>query len=399
MFDKLKRKFILINMSLLTIVFILIFGTIYITTTISMEKDLEHDLRNTLSTPRKPVPNSPMMSSSIIIELDSDNNIATVTTYMEVDENMLQETMYTIIKNENKFDKIKIDGSSYGYLKEYSNKGLRIAIMSREPQIDVLNNLLKVFISIGSISLIFLLLISIYLTNKTIKPIKETFEKQKQFIADASHELKTPLAIIRTNNSLVLSNKNLTVESQSKWLNYINNQIERMSELIDEMLSLAKLDSNRGHDEFVVFNLSKLLNNILLTFEAVIFENKIELESNIEEDISIKGDKESIKKVFTILLDNAIKYTNQSGKIDVDLRQEKNKIKIKVKNSGEGINKKDINKIFERFYRVDTSRARESGGYGLGLSIAKSIVENHNGKIYAESNVGKDTTFIIELNN
>ena len=399
MFDKLKRKFILINMSLLTIVFILIFGTIYITTTISMEKDLEHDLRNTLSTPRKPVPNSPMMSSSIIIELDSDNNIATVTTYMEVDENMLQETMYTIIKNENKFDKIKIDGSSYGYLKEYSNKGLRIAIMSREPQIDVLNNLLKVFISIGSISLIFLLLISIYLTNKTIKPIKETFEKQKQFIADASHELKTPLAIIRTNNSLVLSNKNLTVESQSKWLNYINNQIERMSELIDEMLSLAKLDANRGHDEFVVFNLSKLLNNILLTFEAVIFENKIELESNIEEDISIKGDKESIKKVFTILLDNAIKYTNQSGKIDVDLRQEKNKIKIKVKNSGEGINKKDINKIFERFYRVDTSRARESGGYGLGLSIAKSIVENHNGKIYAESNVGKDTTFIIELNN
>ncbi len=399
MFDKLKRKFILINMSLLTIVFILIFGTIYITTTISMEKELEHDLRNTLSTPRKPVPNSPMMSSSIIIELDSDNNIATVTTYMEIDENMLQETIYTIIKNENKFDKIKIDGSSYGYLKEYSNKGLRIAIMSREPQIDVLNNLLKVFISIGSISLIFLLLISIYLTNKTIKPIKETFEKQKQFIADASHELKTPLAIIRTNNSLVLSNKNLTVESQSKWLNYINNQIERMSELIDEMLSLAKLDANRGHDEFVVFNLSKLLNNILLTFEAVIFENKIELESNIEEDISIKGDKESIKKVFTILLDNAIKYTNQSGKIDVDLRQEKNKIKIKVKNSGEGINKKDINKIFERFYRVDTSRARESGGYGLGLSIAKSIVENHNGKIYAESNVGKDTTFIIELNN
>ena len=399
MFDKLKRKFILINMSLLTIVFILIFGTIYITTTISMEKELEHDLRNTLSTPRKPIPNSPMMSSSIIIELDSDNNIATVTTYMEVDENMLQETMYTIIKNENKFGKIKIDGSSYGYLKEYSNKGVRIALMSREPQIDVLNNLLKVFISIGSISLIFLLLISIYLTNKTIKPIKETFEKQKQFIADASHELKTPLAIIRTNNSLVLSNKNLTVESQSKWLNYINNQIERMSELIDEMLSLAKLDANRGHDEFVVFNLSKLLNNILLTFEAVIFENKIELESNIEEDISIKGDKESIKKVFTILLDNAIKYTNQSGKIDVDLRQEKNKIKIKVKNSGEGINKKDINKIFERFYRVDTSRARESGGYGLGLSIAKSIVENHNGKIYAESNVGKDTTFIIELNN
>jgi two-component system, OmpR family, sensor histidine kinase CiaH len=385
-------------MSLLTIVFILIFGTMYISTAISMEKDLEHDLKNTISVPRKPTPNSPMMSSSIIIELDSDNNIATVTTYLEIDEDMLEDTIYTIIKNENNFDRVKIDGSSYGYLKEYSSKGLRIVLMSREPQIEVLNNLLKVFISIGSISLIFLLLISIYLTNKTIKPIKETFEKQKQFIANASHELKTPLTIIRTNTSLVLSNKSLTVESQSKWLNYINNQIERMSELLDEMLSLAKLDTNRGLNEFVVFNLSKLLNNILLTFEAVIFENKIELESNIEEDISIKGDKESIKKVFIILLDNAIKYTNKSGKIDVELKQEKNKIKLKVKNTGEGIKKEDINKIFERFYRVDTSRARETGGYGLGLSIAKSMVESHNGKIYAESNVGKDTTFIIEFN-
>lgn len=398
MFDKLKKKFILINMSLLTIVFVLIFGTMYITTAISMEKDLEHDLMNVLSTPRKPAPNSPMMTSSIIIELDSDNNIATVTTYMEIDEDILENTIYTIIKNENKFDNVKIDGSSYGYLKEYSTKGLRIALMSREQQIDVLKNLLKVFISIGSISLIFLLLISIYLTNKTIKPIKETFEKQKQFIANASHELKTPLTIIRTNTSLVLSNKSLSVESQSKWLNYINNQIERMSELIDEMLSLAKIDTNMGFDEFVVFNLSKLLNNILLTFEAVIFENKIQLESNIKEDISIKGDKESIKKVFIILLDNAIKYTNKSGKINVELMQDKNKIILKVKNTGEGIKKEDLNKIFERFYRVDTSRARETGGYGLGLSIAKSIVESHNGKIYAESNIGKDTTFIIEFN-
>lgn len=398
MFDKLKKKFILINMSLLTIVFVLIFGTIYISTAISIEKDLEHELMNTVSNPRKPTPNSPMMSSSIIIELDSDNNIAKVNTYLEIDEGVLEDTIYKIIKNENKLDRVKIDGSSYVYLKEYSNKGLTIVLMSREQQIEVLNNLLKVFISIGSISLILLLLISIYLTNKTIKPIKETFEKQKQFIANASHELKTPLTIIRTNTSLVLSNKSLSVESQSKWLNYINNQIERMSELLDEMLSLAKLDTNRGLDEFVVFDLSKLLNNILLTFEAVIFENKIQLESNIEEDISIKGDKESIKKVVIILLDNAIKYTNKSGKIDVELKQEKNKIRLKVKNTGEGIKKEDINKIFERFYRVDSSRARETGGYGLGLSIAKSIVESNNGKIYAESNIGKDTTFIIEFN-
>ncbi len=398
MFDKLKKKFILINMSLLTMVFVLIFGTIYISTSISMEKDLEHELKNTISNPRKPGPNSPMISSSIIVELDSDNNIAKVTSYMEIDEDILQEAIYTIIKSESNSDKIKIEGSSYGYLKEYNPKGMKIVLMSREPQINVLNNLLKVFIGIGSISLIVLLFISIYLTNRTIKPIKESFEKQKQFIANASHELKTPLTIIRTNTSLVLSNGSETVESQSKWLNYINNQIERMSKLIDEMLSLAKLDTGKELEEFVDFDISKLINNVLLTFEAVLFENNIELSSNIEEDVILKGDKENIKKVFIILLDNAIKYTNKSGKIDVELRQDKNKVKLKVRNTGEGIKKEDLDKIFERFYRVDTSRARETGGYGLGLSIAKSIVESHKGKIYAESNIGKDTTFIIEFN-
>lgn len=385
-------------MSLLTVVFILIFGSIYIFTTISMDRDLEHELRGIIYNQKKPAPDLPMMSSSISIDLDSDYNIAKVTTFMEVDEDVLKDTIYEIIKNGKKYDKVKLEGSSYGYLKEYTAKGLKIVLMSRQPQIDVLNNLLKVFIFIGSISLILLLLISIYLTNKTIKPIKETFEKQKQFIADASHELKTPLAIIRTNTSLVLSNKGATVESQSKWLNYINNQIGRMTELLDEMLSLAKLDTNRELQEFKDFDLSKLLNSILLTFEAVIFENRIELESNISENVSLKGDKESIKKVVIILLDNAIKYTNKSGKINVNLQQEKNKIKLKIKNTGEGIKKEDLEKIFERFYRVDSSRARETGGYGLGLSIAKSIVDSHKGKIYAESNIGKDTTFIIEFN-
>ena len=345
MFDKLKKKFILINMSLLTMVFVLIFGTIYITTSISMEKDLEHELKSTISNPRKPGPNFKMMSSSIIIELDSNNNIAKISSYIEIDEDILQDAIYTIIKNENNLDKIKIEGSSYGYLKEYTLKGLKIALISREPQINVLNNLLKVFIGIGSISLILLLFKSIYLTNKTIKPIKESFEKQKEFIANASHELKTPLTIIRTNTSLVLSNSSETVGSQSKWLNYINNQIERMSKLIDEMLSLAKLDTGKELEEFTVFDISKLINNVLLTFEAVIFENNIELSSNIEEDITIKGDRESIKKVFIILLDNAIKYTSKNGKIDVELIKEKNKIKLKIKNTGEGIKKEDLDKI------------------------------------------------------
>lgn len=399
MFDKLKKKFIFINMSLLTLVFILIFGTIYVSTYISMDRDLEHQLRGAIFNPRKTgMPDSPMMVGSIIIDLDTDNNIANVLTFMEVDNEILEDAVYKIIKSDKEFDKVKLEGNSYGYMKETTNKGMKIVLISRESQVNALSSLLKSFLTIGSISLIGLLFISIYLTNKTIKPIKDSFEKQKQFIADASHELKTPLAIIRTNTSVILSNKEETISNQIKWINYINNQTERMAKLIDEMLSLAKLDTGKELIEFSTFDLSKLLNNILLTFEAVIFESKIQLETNIMNDVLLKGDKESIKKVCIILLDNAIKYTNKDGKIYIELNLDKNKIKLKVRNTGEGINKEDLNKIFERFYRVDTSRARETGGYGLGLSIAKSIVESHHGKIYAESNIGKDTTFTIELN-
>lgn len=396
MFEKLKRKFIFINMTLLTLVFILIFGTIYLTTAANMDRELEGDLKGAIQNPRKPGPNF-KNGNSIIIDLDSENNVANVTTNIEIDNAVLEESIYSILKNENKIDKIDISGSSYGYLKEHTPKGLKIALISRELQINMLNNLLKVFLIVGSISLFLLFYISVYLTNKTIKPIKESFEKQKQFIADASHELKTPLAIIRTNTSVITSNKDKTVDSQIKWINYISNQVDRMAKLIDDMLSLTKLDSNKVMEEKSSFDLSKVLDSILLGFEAVVFENNIILETEIQKNVDLKANKEEIKKLCSILLDNALKYTNSGGRIDVILYEDKNKVYLKVKNTGDGIKKEDLEKVFERFYRVDTSRARETGGYGLGLSIAKSIVEIHNGKIYAESNIGKDTTFIVEF--
>ena len=147
-------------------------------------------------------------------------------------------------------------------------------------------------------SLILLLFISIYLTNKSIEPIKETFNKQKQFIADASHELKTPLTIIKTNTSLLLGNPEDTIRNQSKWIKYIETQSDRMSELVNEMLSLAKLDIDENKLVFSPINLSNIIESMLLTFDAVIFENNITLNTNIEQDITINSNEESIKKLF-----------------------------------------------------------------------------------------------------
>ena len=241
------------------------------------------------------------------------------------------------------------------------------------------------------------LYISIYFTNKAINPLEETFKKQKQFIADASHELRTPLTIIKTNISLLRENEMETIKSQKKWINYIDSQTGRMSILINEMLSLANLDANKKKGEIINFNLSKIISDSLLVFEVVIFEKGLTLEENISENIFINGEKDQIKKLISILMDNAIKYTNKNGKISVLLNTENNKVKLIIKNTGEGIRKEHLEKIFERFYRVDDSRDRGTGGYGLGLSIAKAIVEEHKGKIHAESIVKNETSFIIEL--
>ena len=399
MFKKLKIKFVLINMSLLTAVFIGIFGTIYLSTAYSMEKDMRMQLwSNIMIAPQqKPTPKNDRMDMTIKIDLDNTNEIVSISSKMNTDDLDINNIVTNIVNNDEDMDTIKINGESFGYLKQDIGNGKRIVLISKSFQQNMLWNLLKIFISVGSLSLVLLFFISIYFTNKAIKPLEETFKKQKQFIADASHELRTPLTIINTNVSLLRENEMETIYSQRKWINYIESQADRMSTLINEMLSLANLDANKKKEEKVNINLSKMVSDSLLIFEVVIFEKGLILEEDLANNIFIKGEQNQIKKLISILMDNAIKYTNNNGKITVSLINERIKSKLIVRNTGECIKKEHLDKIFERFYRVDDSRDRGTGGYGLGLSIAKAIVEDHKGKIHAESIINNETSFIIEL--
>lgn len=399
MFKKLKIKFVLINMSLLTAVFIGIFGAIYLSTAYSMEKDMRMQLwSNIMIAPQqKPTPKNDRMDMTIKIDLDNTNEIVSISSKMNTDDLDINNIVTNIVNNDEDMDTIKINGESFGYLKQDIGNGKRIVLISKSFQQNMLWNLLKIFISVGSLSLVLLFFISIYFTNKAIKPLEETFKKQKQFIADASHELRTPLTIIKTNVSLLRENEMETIHSQKKWINYIDSQAGRMSTLINEMLSLANLDANKKKEEIININLSKMIRDSLLVFEVVIFEKGLILEEDLTDNIFIKGEQNQIKKLISILMDNAIKYTNNNGKITVLLINERNKAKLIIRNTGEGIEKEHLEKIFERFYRVDDSRDRGTGGYGLGLSIAKAIVEEHKGKIHAESIINNETSFIIEL--
>ena len=399
MFKKLKTKLLLINMVLLTAVFMGIFGAIYLGTAYSMEKDISMQLLdNMIPSPiQKPMSRDSKINMTIKIDLDIKNKIIAVSSKVNMDELDINNIVKEIINNKRDLDTIIINNEKFKYLKKDIGNGKRIVLMSKSFQDEMLSQLLRTFIAVGILSLIVLFFISLYFTNKAINPLEETFKKQKQFIADASHELRTPLAIIKTNISLLKENDLETIKSQRKWLDYIDSQSNRMSTLINEMLSLANLDVKRNGQEKININLSKMLSDILLVFEVIIFEKGLILEEKIKDNIFINAESNQIKKLISILMDNAIKYTNDNGKISIILRSEKNRAKLIIKNTGEGIRKEHLEKIFERFYRVDDSRDRKTGGYGLGLSIAKAIVNDNNGKIHAESIINNETSFIVEL--
>lgn len=252
-----------------------------------------------------------------------------------------------------------------------------IAFMDNTIANERLSKMLIISIIITVIALIFTYFISRKISILLIKPIEDTLSKQKQFISDASHELKTPLAVICANAD--------TLEGEigkNKWLYYIQNEVNSMDKLVNSLLSLARVENNSNNkDDFKSFDLSKTVLGTSMVFESLAYEKGIELINDIQENINYKGIDEEIKSVISILLENAISHTKENGRIIVQLKKHKNNIIINIKNTGAPISKEEEEKIFERFYRSDESRNRESKRYGLGLSIAKSIVEKHHGKI------------------
>lgn len=284
-----------------------------------------------------------------------------------------------------------INGISF-YIRELRNTNRLICIINRNPELQTLSKLYIYSIVLYILSIIVSVLISIPISNYMIRPAEDAFIKQKQFIADASHELKTPIAVIGANLDVLESEiKN------NKWLEYIKAENKRMGELVRDLLYLAKNDAGRNELTFCNFDFSNAVENSVLPFEVIAFEAGKTLEFDIEKGINCNGDEKSLKQVFIILVDNALKNSEKGATITVRAYAEGQKIIYKVRNTGAGIPKEELEKIFLRFYRSDSSRVRKTGGCGLGLAIARAIATDHDGTLVADSELGEWAEFTLTI--
>ncbi|MBM6768639.1 HAMP domain-containing sensor histidine kinase [Bacillus cereus] len=264
-------------------------------------------------------------------------------------------------------------------------------ITAEERMLNTLFLILVIGCSIGSLCAIG---IGFFLAGRALVPIQSSWEKQQQFVSDASHELRTPLAVIQSKTDVLFQSPSATIEEKAMDISTISKECRRLSKLVSNLLLLARSDSNQIEMDKKIFELDKLLEEIVAPYKEIASYQEKEMMLKVERGVSFMGDRERIHQMMVILLDNAMKYTNEGGHIQIDCTQTSSSIRIQVKDDGIGVKEEDIPKLFDRFYQGDKARSTSEGA-GLGLSIANWIVEKHYGKISVESKWGDGTCFEV----
>lgn len=246
-----------------------------------------------------------------------------------------------------------------------------------------------------TLGIIVYFLFSLFLARIALRPVEDSWKKQKQFVADASHELKTPLSVILANTDILASHKDETVESQMKWVENTRAEAVRMAELVNQLLFLAKNDDGLKVQMQDV-NFSNCVEGIVLGYDAVFYEKQHKFSYEVTPDVWVVGNEGQLKQLVTILLDNANKYSKGEGNITLRLQNNGKHCTLTVANDSEQLSEEQLSHLFDRFYTVDNSRNKNNGGNGLGLNIAQVICQTHNGSIRVSCENGR-TAFDVTL--
>lgn len=280
----------------------------------------------------------------------------------------------------------------YRYRVTETEDGAKYVFLDCRREISNFRTVLVTTISVSLLGLAAVFVLVVIFSRMVFRPVEESIQKQKRFITDASHELKTPLTIIDANTEV------MEMESgESQWTKSTRKQIQRLSGLVQQLVTLSRLDEEKGLEEKCEFNLSEAVSECVQPYESLAQTREKNLTLNIEENLTYTGDERSIRQLAGILMDNAVKYSSENGNITLTLKKKGKKIFLEVYNDAGDLPQGKLDVLFERFYRLDSSRNSGTGGSGIGLSVAKAIVQAHKGKITAENKNGRGLTITVIL--
>ncbi len=340
--------------------------------------------------PRGMSPEVPYESRYFTVTVDADGTVqeSDLSRIISVDSDSMNAYIQTALANDNERGFV----GQFRYLKQTSDFGTRVTFLDCGRKFDSFKTFFWTSVCVGLFGCIVVFIAFLLVSGKIVKPIAESYEKQKRFISDAGHEIKTPLTVINANVDL------LECDGEKEELTEIRNQAKRLTVLTNNLVSLSKMEEAEHNVQKIALPLSDIVAETANTFCALTNVNGITYTREIVPDVSITASPDMIRQLVSILLENAVKYTSAGGSVSVTLQKAKKSASLCVSNTTrDTVNPADLPRVFDRFYRTDVSRNSATGGHGIGLSIAKAIVDAHNGTITATTKTGSDFCVTAEL--
>lgn len=341
----------------------------------------DHDFRS---------PEVPYESRYFSVLLDSSGSVISVDTGKIAAVDTSEAMEYA----QEAMEKSKADGfiGNYRFKKQVSGDETRVIFLDCYRGISTFRSFLFTSIGVSFFGMLAVFILMILLSEKIVKPISDSYEKQKQFITDAGHEIKTPLTIIDADAEILEMDY-----GENEWLKDIQTQVKRLTSLTEDLTLLSRMEEEKGIQEMIDFPLSDVVSETAQSFQAPAKMQNKTFSAEIEPMLSFCGNEKAIGQLVSILLDNALKYSPEGGNISISLQKQNKNICLKVYNTAQNVDTENLHRLFDRFYRGDKSRNSETGGYGIGLSVAKAIAASHKGKITASSKDGSSLTITVTL--
>ena len=397
MIRKLRIKFICVIMSITMVLLGSILGIVIHFTGRNMEMQSVNMMRAIASAPfQKGIPGKPAGNEVRLpffaVQVSMEGEVITVRgDYFDLsDQDYLQQIVDAVLYSDKETGKLA--AHDLRYLKAGSPRRMTIVFSDTTTESATLKHLFYSCLVVFVVAMAAFLGISILLSRWVIKPVETAWNQQRQFVADASHELKTPLSVIMANAEL-MQNEDTREDDRKKYAGNILSMTYQMRMLVENMLEMARIDNGTVKMDFTELDFSQFVCDAVLSFQLLYEEKGLGLQCSAPEGIMLKGSEQHLYQVMDVLLDNALKYSAPNGVVHVDMTCSGRTCLLSVTSPGEPLSDADLKNIFKRFYRADKARAM-NGSYGLGLSIAESIIESHGGKIWAESGDSYNKFFV-----